>query len=371
VLPLIAALFCLQTVSSIIEARNNITSSTENKSLSFGLLVQRIVFFLLILGSAAGISQAIGILMLRLTHVSFNVEYLYGFLNYQLTSDYFFSTLHKTISTGWDYYTGGKDYYLFDLQLLKVLFVLTLAITLYRLVTATSSILVRLTGVVMLIAAIAAPVMMLMLNAGTMPPRTLLGVSYVLAGLVFFAASSSSNILRTTTAVLAISCFYNFSVINNRYAFSNQMSWLADRELSVLLLDKIQSAINKLPVKTDPFAQFPLEIVGWHEYLETPIFVHREVIGASFYTWGAGDAGRVTRLFRTMGVTDYRPATTQEKLSLVEATQHMPSWPYDGSVDIINGIVVVKLRDYNPNQILGMCQPPENNNPVCLKYMPK
>ncbi len=149
------------------------------------------------------------------------------------------------------------------------------------------------------------------------------------------------------------------------------MTWLADRELSVQLLSKIHEAINKLPVKTDPFAQFPLEIVGWHEYEETPIFVHREVIGASFYTWGAGDAERISRLFRTMGVMDYRPATRQEKLSIVEAAQQMPSWPYQGSVDIINGIVVVKLREYNPNQLLGMCQPPDDTNPVCLKYMPK
>jgi len=375
VLPLIAALFCLQTVAAIVDTKGTDTKEADTnntrKKLSTAVLLRSILFFLFMLGIAAGISQAIGMFMLRITDVAYNSEYLSTFLNYQTTSTYFFNTLKKTIDIGWNYYTGSKDYYLFDLHILKILFVLTLAVSLYRLVIAECSVFVRLIGIVLLIAAIAAPLAMLMLNAGSMPPRTLLGVSYVLAGLVFITASTPSNTLRLITAVLALSCFYNFSMINNRYAFSNQMTWLADRELSVQLLDRIHLAINKLPPKTDPFAQFPLEIVGWQEYQETPIFVHREVIGASFYTWGAGDAERVSRLFRTMGVMDYRPATRQEKLSIVEAAQQMPSWPYTGSVDIINGIVVVKLRDYNPNQLIGMCQPPDNTNPVCLKYMQK
>lgn len=370
VLPLIAALFCLQTVAAIIDANKTDTNSPAN-SPSCGFVLRRILFFLLMLGVAAVISQMIGMIMLHITRVPYNAEYLSTFLNYETTFSYFYSTLLKTIAVGWDYYSGHKNYYLFDLPLLKILFLLTLLVSLYRIMTASCHISLRLLGALLLIAAIAAPISMLMLNAGSMPPRTLLGVAYVLAGLVFLTASTPGNVLRITTAVLALSCVYNFSMINNRYAFSNQMTWLADRELSVQLLQRIHIAINKLPVKTDPFAQFPLEIVGWHEYQETPIFVHREVIGASFYTWGAGDAERVSRLFRTMGVMDFRPATRQEKLSLVEATQQMPSWPYEGSVDIINGIIVVKLRDYNPNQLLGMCQPPDNSNPVCVKYISK
>jgi hypothetical protein len=367
VLPLITSLFCLQAVASIIEADN----SNLDKNISLTTLLRRIFFFLLTLGVAAAISQTIGMLMMRITHVAYNAEYLSAFLTYQTTSSYFFSALQKTVNTGWDYYSGSKEFYLFDLQLLKILFVFTLTISLYRIATSKCSVMVRLAGLVLLVAAISAPLIMLMLNNGTMPPRTLLGVAYVLAGLVFLAASASGNVLRIITGVLAICCFYNFSMINNRYAFSNQMTWLADRELSIQLLDKIHVAIKKLPVKTDPFVQFPLEIVGWLEYPETPIFVHREVIGSSFYTWGAGDAERVTRLFRTMGVIDFRPASNPEKLSIVETAQHMPFWPYEGSVDIVNGIVVVKLRDYNPNQLLSMCQPPDNNNPVCLKYLPK
>ena len=160
-------------------------------------------------------------------------------------------------------------------------------------------------------------------------------------------------------------------MINNRYSFSNQMTWQADRELSVQLLQRIHTAMNKLPTKTDPYVKLPLEVVGWLEYYESPIFIHREVIGSSFYTWGAGDAERIIRLMATMGVTDFRPATKQEKLSVVEAAQSMPSWPYDGSVDVVNGIIVIKLRNYNPNQLMWMCAAPDQSHPACLKYLPK
>jgi len=361
VLPLIATLFCLQLVASVIEESN----------LTFTSVARRILFFILVTGCAAVSNQAISEMVMHWQHATFDAAYITGFIHFETTADYFITTLHRTITTGWAFYTGSKEYYLFDLSLLKILFLLTLVVSFYRVITASCSWLVRLFGVLALMGAIIAPIMMHMLNAGYMPPRTVLGISYVMAGLIFFTASSTSQFLRIITTVLVIACFYNFSMINNRYAFSNQMSWLADRELSVQILNKVHDALNKLPVKTDPYKQLPLEIVGWHEYFETPIFVHREVIGASFYTWGAGDADRITRLFASMGVTDFRPASKQEKLSVVEGAKQMPSWPYTGSVDVINDIIVVKLRDYNPNQLMWMCEAPDENNPVCLKYAPK
>ena len=89
------------------------------------------------------------------------------------------------------------------------------------------------------------------------------------------------------------------------------------------------------------------------------------------FKWSAGDVDRVVRLFQTMGVSNYRAATKQEQLSVIEGAKAMPSWPYEGSVDVINGIVVVKLRDYNPNQLMKICSAPDENNPACLKYAPQ
>jgi hypothetical protein len=72
-----------------------------------------------------------------------------------------------------------------------------------------------------------------------------------------------------------------------------------------------------------------------------------------------------------MGVTRYRAATREERLSVIEKAQAMPAWPYEGSVDVINGIIVIKFREYNPNQLAVICQPPLDTNPVCINNMPK
>jgi hypothetical protein len=197
----------------------------------------------------------------------------------------------------------------------------------------------------------------------------MLGVAYVLAGLVFFAASVNSQIVRTGITVLSIICFYQFTVINNRYSLANHMTWQADREFSVMLMQRMGQVWHKLPPK-DIYSKYPMELVGVRELLPTPFIPHREVIGTSFYYWSAGDIQRVTDLLMTMGITDYQPANQQQRLSVVEQAQAMPSWPHEGSVDVINGIIVVKIGPYNPHQIVSMCQPPEDKNSFCVKTVP-
>ena len=360
-LPLIATLFALQLISAILEEKN----------LSFITLLRRGCIFVGVVALAGLLHQMISQLFMKGMNIAFDAGYMMGFVNYEMTPAYFFETLSKTAKIAWNYYRGDNTYYLESLSVLRVLFLFTLAVSTIRILTAKCSLIVRLIGILLLLFAIAAPFVMHMLNAGYMPPRSVLGISFVFAGLIFFTASLPSNLIRLIVGILAVYCLYSFSVVNNRYAFSNQMIWYADRELSVLMLDRIHAAISKMPQKADPNTQLPLELVGWLEYPQTPILVQREVIGASFFKWSAGDVDRVVRLFQTMGVFNYRAATKQEKLSVIEGAKAMPSWPYEGSVDVINGIVVVKLRDYNPNQLMRICSAPDENNPACLKYAPQ
>lgn len=355
VLPLVATIFCLVMVASLIEV----------SGISFQHIFKQFVRFVITVLVATGVSQFIGIIMIKATKVPIDSQYLSQFIQFQANSDYLATALQATWTAGVGYYTGGKDYYLFDLVSLKLLFIFSLIVTAARIIHIRNTWLMRLLAILFLIAAIIAPMTMHVLNAGIMPPRTVLGISQVLAALALFSMMSSSAAIRLIAIVLTASSFYQFSMVNNRYAFSNQMTWLADRDLSVQLLGRIHEVTSQLPPKTDPYAQYPLEVVGWHEYRESPIFVHREVIGASFYTWGVADPERISRLFMTMGVTDFRPATNEEKLSVVEAAQAMPAWPYKGSVALINNIVVVKLSDYNPHEFEWMCQPPNHGHPAC------
>lgn len=361
VLPLLAVIFCLYLVSSVI----------GGEKVTIGLFIKRTAIFLAVLVVAYVLYEIIKRLALRYLHVAFDTGYISGFVSYKPTREYFVSALMKTLSVSVDYYTGGQQYYLYELIALKVLFFLTLGVSTFRILSADNPWLVRVLAMLALGAAIVAPMMMHMMNGGYMPPRTVLGVPQVLAGLVFFTMCSRSKILQSITAILAIACIYKFSVVNNRYAFANAMVWQADRELSVAIHQRIAEVMPEIAPVRDINGVYPIEIVGWLEYGETPVLVQREVVGASFYKWAAGDVERVERLFRTMGVNDFRAATKQERLSVVEKAKSMPSWPYEGSVRVINGIIVIKLREYNPNQFRSMCSPPLDKDPVCIANMPQ
>lgn len=361
VLPMIAALFGLYVVSYVI----------ERPDFTFAHVLKHMALFVVSLLLAYALYTAISKLLLHYMEITFDSGYMSNFMSYQLTTDYFWQAMKKTWPIAVNYYMGGKDYYLYNLLSLRLLFAFALAVTLFRIACAPASGWVRAVAVLLLPAILIAPMVMHLLNSGYMPPRTVLGVPQVLAGLVFFAMGSRSKIVQSITAVLAIACLYNFCVTNNRYAFSNYMVWQADRELSVKIQDRIGAVLPKIAPVSNPHEVYPIELVGWIEYPETSIFTQREVIGASFYKWAAGDVERVERLFRTMGVSRYRAATREERLSVVERAQTMPAWPYEGSVDVINGIIVIKLREYNPNQLMVICQPPLDVTETCKKYAPQ
>lgn len=358
VLPLIAVIFAFYMVSSI----------ADGKFLSLQDLFTCVGIFVLAMLVAYGCYEAIKQWMLYSMNLQYDEAYLSGFIKLNTNSSYLSYVLLKTFAAGIDYYTGGKVFYLYDLHVLNWLFYFCLAVVLTRIVTASQqSVVVRALGVLGLIASLLAPLAMHVMNGGEMPPRTTLGVPYVFAGLVFVTAMSGSNLVRLVVALLVTACFYKFAVINNRYAFANQMVWQSDREFSTRLLAEVEKVWYKLPPKTI-HDKYTIELVGVKFNFETPVLPQREVIGASFYNWAAGDINRITRLFLTMGVFDYTPATIEQRLSVAEQAMAMPAWPAAGSVDVINGIIVMKIGEYNPNQIASMCQK-YPDDAFCKKYM--
>ncbi len=359
VLPMIAAMFGLYLISCVI----------NYPYMTFGKMLKHSGFFLFSIILGYVLYAIINKLALYYLEVAYDASYMSNFLHYELTPVYFLQAIEKTWPIAVHYYTGGKDYYLYDLLSLKLLFFFTLTAVFLRIFFAQVGRWEKLTAIFLLPLVILAPMAMHLANNGYMPPRTVMGVPQVLAGLVFFAMGSRSKIVQSITAVLAICSLYKFSVANNRFAFSNYMVWQADRELSVKIQDRIGMVLPKLAPVSNPFVVYPIEIVGWIEYPETPVFIQREVIGASFYKWAAGDVERTERLFRTMGVARYRAATREERLSVIEQANTMPAWPYEGSVDVINGIIVIKFREYNPNQLAVICQPPLDANPICVKSL--
>ncbi|MEZ5539201.1 MAG: hypothetical protein R3E63_04430 [Pseudomonadales bacterium] len=64
---------------------------------------------------------------------------------------------------------------------------------------------------------------------------------------------------------------------------------------STKIQQQIAKVLPKIAPVNDPNASYPMELVGWIEYPETPIFTQREVVGASFYKgcWRCWAHGRL------------------------------------------------------------------------------
>jgi len=352
----------------------------ENPHTSCRQHILRTMCFGLALVIAFALYKIITPITLLLYGLSYHNEYLNSFYKFELSREYFINYLPVSLKATLNYYTGSKNYYLYELTPLALLFYFSLIVVGFRILTSDSKPGIKLLGLTALLVTLITPTSMLMMNAGDIPVRTMFAVIFVLAGLVFIASNATtSNIVKYTLCVLVVSCYVKFVVINQRYALSSQLAWQADREFSVMLLERINQVYYKLPPREKILDEklgistkkYPIEIVGAKErYSESPLFMEREAIGASFYNWAPDEVRRRVALFGVMGNFDFWPATRTERRSVIGQVTNMPSWPNAGSIDVINGIVVVKFGNYIPDQIATLCLEEKDDNPYCQKLRP-
>jgi hypothetical protein len=253
---------------------------------------------------------------------------------------------------------------LYELRIVAVLFWIVLIVTVVQLLAAPQSVAVKIIGLLALTASLCAPLLMHLLNAGYMPPRTVLGVPFVLAGLVFSASFNSGRALRILLALMVAACFFKFAVVNSRYALANQLNWKADQDLSLLVLQRIHSALQSVPDQSPPY---PVVLVGALRPHESPLYVHRDVIGSSFYYANGGNTSRVVGLLRSMRQFGFREATAEESLAVAGQAGSMPVWPADGSVGVVKNVIVVKIGEYTPHQIVTLCESTPTSD-FCERY---
>lgn len=352
--PLIATLFGFYVLAQVVAKEN---------TWGFGAWVKKSLVFSFVLVLAFSLYWAVSKLFMHYLKSPFS-DYLSGFVQIKSGWAYWSVAIEKTFQVALEYLAGSQKIYLYDLWSLKLLFYVSLLLCALLVVFAVHRrYAVRILGLLALLAALVASVSLCLMGGGFMPPRTMLAVPWVLAGLVFVVARNSGHVVRVLLSVLVIACVYNFIVANNRYAFSSAMQWKTDRELSVLLMDRLGREWHRLPPKRQG-AQYPVVLVGYRETPHSPIFSRRDMIGASFYTMEMGNAHRIASLFFSMGVWDYRGPKVEEEALVAEYASAMPSWPQAGAVDVKDNILIVKLSDHSPYQINRICAH-HADNAVC------
>jgi hypothetical protein len=196
-------------------------------------------------------------------------------------------------------------------------------------------------------AALVLPLTAVVINAGSLPYRTLLGTPIGLAGLVFVAMSAGRLWgARLALTVLAGVCLLGFVSSANRLLFAHSLVVQADRDLANRLVDRMH-AVGAAPEGGPTLVEF----VGAHRMLPWPGLprVSSSTLGASFFEWDEGNPVRMTVFMRSMGY-DLRRIGRGQRVALLERIRAMPSWPADGSVQRLDGIIVVKFSDYTERQ---------------------
>ena len=195
----------------------------------------------------------------------------------------------------------------------------------------------------MLIAALCVPAFAPMINGGTLPYRTLLALPIAVAGLVFAAACAPIR-ARMLFAVLSAYCALQFALIGNRMNYAAYLAWLNDRALADRLIARIEA------IEPQPHG-ITLEVVGMPQFADSPQrpVIHSSTLGASFFRWDDGNEVRIALFLKTMGY-DVNETPPDKHLTLFDRVRQMPSWPAEGAVQLIDGVVVVKFSDYTRPQ---------------------
>ena len=316
-------------------------------------LLHRLAVFCAVMLAAYGLYELIRTAALHAYNIPSAKDYLEGYLNWTSDPSYWWRTIGRALKSAKSYYTGHENFYLYDLRIVAVLFWIVLVVTIVQLVAAPQSVAVRIIGLLALTVSLFAPVLLHLLNAGYMPPRTVLGVPFVFAGLVFAASFNNHKTLKIVLGFLVLGCFLKFAVVNTRYAFASELNWKADQDLSLLVLQRVHSVLQKLPDRSPPY---PVTLVGVLRHRESPLYIRRDLIGSSFFYTNGGSTSRMVGLWRSMRQFDFRQASQEEMLSVAERAVFMPEWPAEGSVDVVNGVIVVKIGEYTPYQLMTLCE---------------
>lgn len=282
-----------------------------------------------------------------------------------------FTTLSRAIP---QFYLGSEMAYGAPIAGLMYAFPLWLMLTVFMLLRGRQSTAVKVLGLVFLGIALAAPFSLTIMSGERLQIRTHLAIPLVFSALVLFASSVRGGFVRYLLIISSIYCVFQFVVLNHRLAFSNDLTWHADRDFAL----RLQKSIDDMTVQLAPRGKGhfkAVDIVGRHQRLRHhplilpgfpggPEFLEAQG-GGSFFEWQQNDPGRILRFMQLLMVEPYKPANLKQRRLLMDASVGMPSWPSPDSLKIVDDILIIKLSDYTPLQLELLCEGSEKRSTVC------
>ncbi|WP_244495370.1 glucosyltransferase domain-containing protein [Aurantimonas coralicida] len=209
-------------------------------------------------------------------------------------------------------------------------------------------------AILFLLAAVGAPFLSIAITGGAVRYRSLMSAPFAMAGMAAVAACWDARWARK--AVLAASALLALFYVQATMQVIRgaSLSWQDDQHLANRIMERV-AAID--PTILTPGQKTGFEMVGWYDRRSEwiPNIGPRTTLGYSFFRYSESPS-RAVGAFQIMGHPFFRPATNAERLQIAERAGAMPVWPAPGSVQVIDGVVVVKFHErYTNFQLSRYC----------------
>lgn len=178
---------------------------------------------------------------------------------------------------------------------------------------------------------------------GYHPPRLYLTTNLIFAFITVFTIKHFKLYESKLIFVLTVFLFiFNIYFVTKLFQSNNSL-YKHDKRIAEKIDNTIQ---NKYPdfYTTDKLIYF----YGYfpYEYHQRFRLENSEIFGGSIFNWDNGNNYRLINFFKDTNIAEYKMLDTKEMYNSVkDSIQKMPVWPKEGSVKLINKIVVVKLGE--------------------------
>jgi hypothetical protein len=191
--------------------------------------------------------------------------------------------------------------------------------------------------VVMIVAASA----LIIMAAGRMPTRALIGFPFVFAMLALNCFRTNILMLRGRRWLAWILFFYAIVIsgwIGASLFYADHVARQRDQVLATRLASMVEDVGRPVFGNDIPFV-----LVGQKAFPDEGVARHVQIFGTSFFEQDGGNPYRVAAYFRLLGIGNLRPLSLDVLEGNMAVIEAMPIWPAPGSIAVVNHVLVIKL----------------------------
>ncbi|EGV28581.1 hypothetical protein ThidrDRAFT_3649 [Thiorhodococcus drewsii AZ1] len=212
------------------------------------------------------------------------------------------------------------------------------AIALYAARDSRQKILWVLLGVTLILAS---PAAFCLLSGHELPLRTLLGAPFALLVLLllFYHSTNSDTTRKAALAaalLIALEGLYIQSIHQARSALAQKHD--------MLLASAINTDILRTPnlPKRGPIT---IDFSGAKKFESVYPALPTTTAGASFFEWDGGNPYRMVKYMNLIGYHRYIAVDQETRARIAPHYSTMPEWPLEGSIKVVDGVVLIKISD--------------------------